>query len=64
VTSTATNRLRLAYLIGVDRLWVETVAYAIGGLLMLSGVFHVVVFLIDDSPWQGRRRSGSPSATP
>jgi hypothetical protein len=37
----------------MDRRPVETVCYVIGALLMLAGALHVVVFLIDDTPWEG-----------
>src|SRR6266536_522975 len=53
MTSTTTKRLPFADLVQGDRPRVETVSYAIGGLLMLSGVFHFVVFLIDGGPWDG-----------
>ncbi len=43
---------------GVLRVWtdarrVERVAYAVGGLLLLSGVFHLGVFAVDGGPWEG-----------
>jgi len=29
------------------------IAYAVGGLLIASGLFHLVVFAIDGGPWEG-----------
>jgi len=53
MTSTTRHPISLAGLVRRERPRVETVAYAIGSLLMLSGVLHFVVFLVDDSPWEG-----------
>jgi hypothetical protein len=53
MTPTTTKRPSLADLARNGRPRVETVAYVIGGLLMLSGVVHFAVFLIDGGPWEG-----------
>lgn len=53
MTWTTTKRLPLADLVQDHRPRVETFVYAIGGLLMLSGVFHFVVLLIDGARWEG-----------
>ncbi|QXJ20665.1 hypothetical protein AGRA3207_001420 [Actinomadura graeca] len=43
---------------GIRGIWadarrVERVAYAVGALLMVSGVFHLGVFAVDGGPWEG-----------
>ncbi|MEV6851906.1 hypothetical protein [Actinoplanes sp. NPDC051411] len=53
MTTTTRHRISLSGLVRRERPRVETLAYAIGGFLMLSGVVHFVVFLVDDSPWEG-----------
>ncbi|MEU8238534.1 hypothetical protein AB0C07_09835 [Actinoplanes missouriensis] len=53
MTPTTRDTISLAGLVRRERPWVETVAYALGGFLLLSGVAHFVVFLVDDSPWAG-----------
>ncbi|MBY8873278.1 hypothetical protein K7640_15695 [Micromonospora sp. PLK6-60] len=53
MTSTTRRRFSPTGPLRQDRPRVQTIAYAIGGLLVLSGVVHLVVFLVGDTPWEG-----------